>query len=178
MPKKNLRFAALAGMALLAVGAISLVLVKSSGPGSNRTVRLADGSTLELRQVAFTNGFQYHHQSGNRLQRLFAPLAAVLPTYITQRFLSVSGGSMGFSDDGSTNLFVVTVNSSRTPGWWSDLRRLVVFDEQGNTYDACIGAGTTAMPGETAQAWSIHAFPRRNKWLGWRDSHIGIEVSA
>src|SRR5438128_3096058 len=126
MPPSRSSFAAYVAMALLAVGAISFVLVKSSGPGSNRIVRLADGSTLELRQVACSNGFQYQHQSGNRLQRLFAPLAPVLPTYITKRFLSVSGGSVGFSGDGNTNLFVVTVNSSRAPGWWSNLGRLVV----------------------------------------------------
>lgn len=164
MNSSKLRITAVVLIVPLAIGAIILALVTSSASGGRRIQRLADGSTLEIRQVIFANGFQYKHQAGNRLLRLIVP---ILPAFIKNR-VPLSSGSFGFGSDGNTNLFVITVNSSRAQGWWSGLRRLVVFDGQGNTHDACWGASTLGMPGEVVYGWQLRAFPRRSKMLGLR----------
>src|SRR5262245_8512216 len=71
-----------------------------------RTVALADGSTVTLRQTAFTaKGFNYSHQSGNRF---FGFIAPVLPQGLRNR-LNYSSGSMGFGSSLDTNLFLVTI---------------------------------------------------------------------
>lgn len=164
MTSNKLRIVAFVLIALLAIGAILFALVTSSTSGGRRIQRLADGSTLEIRQVTLANGFQYKHQSGPRLLKMVAP---ILPPFVKSR-LPLSSGSFGFGSDGNTNLFVITVNSSRAQGWWPNLSRLVVFDEQGNSHDACWGASTLGMPGEVVHGWQIHAFPRRSKMLGLR----------
>ncbi|HXT38810.1 MAG TPA: hypothetical protein VN887_02185 [Candidatus Angelobacter sp.] len=151
---------------ITALGLVAVALfLRTRGPANEVGVvrRLPDGSTLELRQVAFTNGFQYHHQTGNRLQRLIGP---IMPAFVRNRFFSSGSGSFGFGNDGNANLFAITVNRGGVIN--SSLARLRVFDEQGNFYDASWGANTLGFPGEVAQGWQIRAFPRRSKTVGLR----------
>jgi hypothetical protein len=150
-----------AGVVVIAA-VVALRLSQNGDLGAVR--KMADGSTLELRQVFFcaTNA-SYYHRSGNRLQRILAPIT---PASIRNRFFPTGSGSFGFGTDGNTNLMVITVNRSSAPSWWSSLARLRITDEQGNVYDARWGSHTLGLPGEVAHGWQIRAFPRRSETLG------------
>jgi len=122
-----------------------------------RTIALADGSTVTLRQTVFTaKGFSYQHQSGNRFFRFIAP---VIPQRLRNK-LNYSSGSMGFGST-DTNLFVVTISRPKGRSKMEPLGRLRVLDDQTNAFDACWGAGTLGMESETVHAWQIRSFPRR-----------------
>jgi hypothetical protein len=137
------------------------------------TKLLADGSTLELHAIALTNDYKYSHQATTRWQKLFSPLKYVLPDRIKNRLFFTGGGGFGFGTSGDTNLFIITVNRGSALGWSSSLMRLVVFDDQGNTYDACWGASTLMMGSEVVHGWQIRAFPRRSQKLGLRFLKLG-----
>jgi hypothetical protein len=140
-------------------------LPKSSDYGLGAVQHLSDGTTLEIRQIAFTpTNFTFNYRGGGRLARIVAPL---LPRKLAGRFWPQTG-SVGFGTDGSSNLFVITAHGSGAPGWWSDLRRLIVFDDQGNLFDACFGASTIGFPGEVMHGWQVRSFPRRTRMLGLR----------
>src|SRR5207302_10764877 len=122
-----------------ALFAVALFLL-TAGPesGAGLVQRLPDGSTLELRTIAFATNYTYRYQGGNRLQRFIAP---ILPDALKKWLVPPQTGSLGW-DNGDTNLFVITVNRNPAANWSSQLSRLVVFDEQTNLYDAALGAST------------------------------------
>src|SRR6266536_6392128 len=160
----KLKVALFAGIAVFFVAAFLWLVNRGPGGDVGTVRRLPDGSTLELRQVIFANGYQYKHQTGNRFVRLVAP---VTPAFIKNRFFPPSfSGSFGFGGDGNTNLILVTVNRSKAPNWWSSLARLRVFDEQGNVYDARWGSHTLGYTGEIVHGWQVRAFPRRSRTVG------------
>ena len=127
-----------------------------------RTVAMTNGSTVTLRQTAFTGqGFNYNHQSGNRWLRLIAP---ILPQGLRNK-LNLSGGSMSVGSRPDTNLFVVTITRGKPGANTEPLGRLRVVDDQTNSFDASWGASTLGMEGETANLWQISSFPRRSPFL-------------
>ena len=150
---------------ILSAAAVLFLLNRTPGGDIGAVRRLADGSTLELRQVIFTNAYQYSHRGGNRFLRFIEPIT---PPFIRNRFFPSRTGGFGFGTEGNTNLIVVTVNRCSAPNWWSSLARLRVFDEQGDVYDARWGAHTMGFPGEVVHGWQIRAFPRRSKTVGLR----------
>src|SRR5262245_38959224 len=96
--------AAIAGVLLFAV--IVFVFFRSSDPARNRLQRLADGSTLELRQIALATNFAYSYRPGNRLQQFLAP---IMPEFIKSRFWPQGSASFGTGGTATTNLWVVTL---------------------------------------------------------------------
>jgi hypothetical protein len=165
---RRVRFAlaSLVGGALL-VAVVGLLLTgERTDVGLSR--KLPDGSVLVLRRVVCAaNNFTYNHQRGGPILRLVTP---ILPGFIRSRF-NLYGGSFGFGLDTDTNLIVITVNrqtGALAGGWSSTVQRLEVFDDQGDSFDACWGANTLGMPGETVHGWQVRAFPRRSRTLGLR----------
>jgi hypothetical protein len=160
----RLRFA----LASLVGGAVVVAVVGLLLTGERTDVglsrKLPDGSVLVLRQVVcVANSFTYNHQRGGPLVRLITP---VLPNFIRTRF-NLYGGTFGFGLDTNTNLIAITVNR-KSGAWSSEVQRLQVFDDQGDSFDACWGANTLGMPGETVHGWQVRALPRRNRKLGLR----------
>lgn len=152
----------LAGLALAAV------LVGVGVPhGRSSDVRLAkrlpDGSVLVLKEAVFVaTNYTYTQPTSSRWLRFIAP---ALPKFLRNR-ISLGGGGFGFGLENGTNLVVITVNRSDANGWFSSkVFRLRVLDEAGNSFDACWGANTLAMPGQTTHGWDVRAFPRRTKML-------------
>jgi hypothetical protein len=154
------------GLIVVAAFVAAALLLLNRGPADEVGVvrRLPDGSTLELRHIAFTTNYTYRYQGGNRLQRFIAP---VVPPFLKKWLLPQWSGSMGWGNT-DTNLFAITVNHSDAANWSSGLNRLVVFDDQGNSFDAAMGASTTAQPSEYVHGWQIRTFPRRSETLGLR----------
>src|SRR5690348_6002349 len=123
--------ASLISGALLVAVVGSLLTVERTDVGLSR--KLPDGSILVLRQVVcVANSFTYNHRRGGPLLRLLTP---VLPNFIRSRF-NLYGGTFGFGLDANTNLLAITVNR-KSQGWGSDVQRLQVFDDQGDSFDAC-----------------------------------------
>src|ERR1041384_3839923 len=97
----RLRNALFAAGSVLFVAAVLFAVNRAPDGEVGAVRRLLDGSTLELRQVIFADGYQYKHQSGNRFVRLVAP---IMPAFIRNRFFPSFSGSFGFGGDGNTNL--------------------------------------------------------------------------
>jgi hypothetical protein len=166
MPVTRSKRRAAIGALVVVAGILAMWCFRNgSGSETRRIARLSDGSTFEIRTITLAKNFRYSHEAGNRLQRMLSPIT---PIFIKQRFWPSPAGGFGFASDGNTNLFIITVGSSRAPNWWDAVGRLTVFDDQGNSYDACWGANTLGGPGEVVRGWQIRAFPRRSKLLGLR----------
>lgn len=121
---------------------------------------MADGSTLELKKVAFAAGYQYEHKSG---PKWVMPLTPLIPDRLEGRFFGMSHGSFGFGGPG-TNLILITewhaaTSLSQPP------RRVRISDDRGNVFDAKEGAHTLGMMNLTVNGWEVSAFPRRSKTL-------------
>jgi hypothetical protein len=151
-------------------GAALLVFAIFSGVRSarrsdvGRTAPLPDGGTLTLRQVSFVSkSFTYTHQSGNRFLRFIAP---ALPSGLRNK-LNFSGGSMSFGGSSDTNLYLITVERPKKGANppTEPIGRVRIVDEQSNAFDACWGASTLGMEGETVRCWQVQSFPRRSPSL-------------
>ena len=145
---------------------IIIVIWRGAGSDIDKTHRLADGSTLVLKEAVLTSSnYNYRYRSGGKVVQWLAP---ILPPSIQQRFSPVSG-SLGWSPaHGETNLILTTINRSKGKNRSSTLARLQLFDDQGNQYDACWGASTLAVGDVTVHCWRVQAFPRRSRMLGLR----------
>lgn len=157
------------GVALILGAAVILLLISGESGDAGKERKLPDGSTLILKQTAFTKkGFTYNHESMPKrgLRAIVARFEKLLPARFRR---SYSSGSLGMGATEGTNLYVVTINEAgNKSSWGSQLGRLQIGDEQGDWYDACWGASTLGMPGETVHVWCPQAFPRRGKNLTLR----------
>jgi hypothetical protein len=162
----SLRIKLSIGVALVLVVALALLLLSNGSSDAGKRVKLPDGSTLLLKQTTFTSkSFSYRQDSipKHGIAGLVARFAKLLPVRFRPNY---GTASFGMGGNGGTNLYVVTINEAgNSLSWGSELGRLQIGDEQGDWYDACWGANTLGMPGETVHGWSPQAFPRRSKNL-------------
>jgi hypothetical protein len=145
---------------LLAIGLAVFGIVLARQSAKNR-VRLADGSSLALKQVILTaEKHSYAHESRGPIWNLIAP---ILPEAVRKK-IPANRASFGFGSDGNTNLILVTELRHALRGDGSSVNRLRVSDGT-NVYDACWGAHTLGLGSETVNGWQVRAFPRRAREL-------------
>jgi hypothetical protein len=156
---------------VMALGCFTAFLLTRTGASSSTVQRLPDGNLFRLTAVSFTNGnlsYFVNPPTGWR-----AKLAGRLPDAWTDRlgWLQMGGGlTIGGSAE-VTNLGWFTIFHAHTNQGLNGLR-VVVGDDEGNTFNGGYEAGTMASynSNEVIQinGWTLRAFPRRGKTLHLR----------
>ena len=158
--RKWLLFAGLIIVIVLLAGLVGVRIAAKTS--STNPQRLADGSTLLLKEMVLTNtNYNYAHNHKGLFLRLVEP---ILPNFLLQK-LPASSGSFGFGSDGNTNIYIVTVTTRKANSSSSTVGRLRVIGDTTNVYDACWGASTLGMQNELVHGWKVRAFPRRSRRL-------------
>ena len=153
----------------LAVVVIALVVLTNSPTRFSKIQRLPDGSILRI--VSITYGT--HHNYPKPWQTF---LGGRLPYSWTARFGWYWGVGQR-SLHGEKNLAVFTICDQKSSTSFSGSSRVVVFDQQGNAFDACAAGGTSSFSDgihhRTLQCWTLPAFPRRTQIIGLSFFELG-----
>jgi hypothetical protein len=160
---------------VLALAGFAFFVLTGHGTQFTTVQTLPDGSLLRLEEMKLSQGGHSFSSKGVTGWRLKA--VGVLPRNWTSRLGWLPmGGSLSIGGWGlvmGTNLGMFTVYESkgkRAQGF--TYTRLVVFDEQGNTFDGGTSMGTLGTSDGTLtlriDGWVPPAFPRRGKTLGLR----------
>jgi len=160
----------------LAVVVIALVVLTNSPTRFSKIQRLPDGSILRI--VSISYGTKHNYIYSPKAWQSF--LARKVPYSWTAGLGSYipGGGSVSQrSLHGEANLAVFTICDQKSSTSFSGSSRVVVFDQQGNAFDACAGGGTVSFSDgihhRTLQCWTLPAFPRRTKTLGLSFLELG-----
>ena len=161
----------------LAVVVIALVVLTNSPTRFSKIQRLPDGSILRI--VSISYGTKHNYIYSPKAWQSF--LASKVPYYSWTAGLGryiPGGGSVGQrSLHGERNLAVFTICDQKSSTSFSGSSRVVVFDQQGNAFDACAGGGTCSFSDgihhRTLQCWTLPAFPRRTQIIGLSFFELG-----
>ncbi|MDB6020654.1 MAG: hypothetical protein JWQ04_511 [Pedosphaera sp.] len=152
----------------IALSCFTGFLLTRAGKHASTLHQLPDGSWLQFGEVSFTNG--NHTFVAKPFVGWRAKVSKVLPrNWAAQLGWARMGGSIGIGGAGKgTNLAFSTVHVGKP----LPQARLVVSDEQGNSFSAGgnMGEMSTTDGKQSLQiyAWAPPAFPRRGKSLNLR----------